>query len=421
MKAFPIFSKVALICLTAGLCDGAAQAAADAPDPVRHMITTAAAPDTGVLPMGAPNSRYPAVPGPLVNCDEVKLQAILMTPTIVVGEPAIIRLVIRKEDPAIPIVEFRSRLAYGTDLHVFVTPPRGRPYEYVGSKVGSQVPTGVVTLDKFNTYRLDYRMAMDKDTASGAAFEEPGVYRLRLVHECGSAMPNQNQTVLGEFSITVKGAEGDDAKALEFLNDFQLFECIQGGNASYALGNKKLDASQVAMFQRIVDLTPKAALRPFAMQVLADYYMEQKETDKAVAILSKLIAEYPGTLQAEEATMRSISVLHTEGHEAEARARFNTAWQDPIISQLMLPGSPNWKRYVADYEAAPNTVTQWSLYELPEKDPPVFNPKATGPTVTLTKEAIEDLRRLGNVSFLGAGKVVDEQGNPVDVDTGEPK
>ncbi|MCC6545835.1 hypothetical protein IT570_01610 [Candidatus Sumerlaeota bacterium] len=399
-----------IMCLVAGIGNPGTGAPAPADDASRRMIKAVAASDTGILPPGAPGARYQAQEGPIMACGDTTLQAILVTPTVVVGEPVLFRLVIRKADRNRPTVEFRSRLAYGTDLRAYIIPQHGRPYEYVGTQVGSQIPTGVVTLDRFNSYRIDYRIAMDKETVSGAAFEQPGVYGLRITHACAVG---DEPVVIGQFSINVKAAEGDDAKALGFLNEYELFECLQVRSAKYALGAKKMTPEQVALFQRIVDQAPKAALRPYAMQVIAEYDIENNDVAKAAQVLGGVIDEYPGTIPAEESTMRLISLLHTNDKLEEARTLFLKAWQDPVLSQLMLPGSPNWKRYVAGFDQV-TTARQWSLYDQPDKDPRMVGPSG-GPRVTLMPEAIEDLRSLGGFQFTGASEVVGPDGQPIDL------
>ncbi|MEO8377367.1 MAG: hypothetical protein ABI579_06825, partial [Candidatus Sumerlaeota bacterium] len=359
MTALAKLPKAALLLLAATLCWNSASAIAPASTAVRPMTAMAAAPEIGILPMGAQGAQYEAQPGQILACGNATAQMVLVKPTYVVGEPVFLRLVIRKRDKAQPSVEFRSRLAFGTDIHAYIIPDKGRPYEYLGNQLGSTVPTGVITLDRFSTFRIDYRLAMDKNTVSGVPFEDPGVYVIKVTQSCGDG-DNAEPVALGDFTITVKAAEGDDAKALEFLNDYRLFECFQTRSARYALGTRRLDAQQVALFQRVVDQAPKAALRPYAMQVIAEYFVDQDNRPKSIETYAKVIDEYPGSIVAEEATLRIISLLQLEGRDDEARQYFLSAWQSPTMSQLVLPGTPNWTKYVQPYQYVAS-AKQWSL------------------------------------------------------------
>ena len=380
-----------------------------APAAANNILTTPAASRTGIRDFGTAKALYKPVIGPRVRCGPVYLQVLLLTPTITAGEPVTFRLLISKPEGALGRVEFRSRLAFATDIRVYVIPQgRGRPYEYVGNAQGSNVPQGVIGLDKFDLYRIDYRMAMDKETVTGAAFDEPGTYTLRIMHNSTPEKEHEEFLALGDYTLIVKPAEGDDKKALDFVQDPRLFECFQSLGARYALGSRLIDDNQAKSLQRIVDQAPKAVLRPYAMQVLADFArLVKSDKAKASDIARQIIEEYPGTLVADDAAFDRLRLAVDTDKEKNGFDIFRTVWRDPIQHQLVYPDSLNWKRFVSPFEK-PMQATQWMVFDrAPAQDPEmVATGNAGGPTLTLTPEAMEDLRKLGGgINFKGFGEV----------------
>lgn len=370
-----------------------ASAIALANAPTREdLLRIPAASESGVRDLGLESAPYKPVFGPRVDCGPVGVQGLVLNPTIVVGEPLYLRLLIKSLTPGLQ-QEFRSRLVFGTDLHVYVQPPPGqRPYEYLATERGSVVPSAVMRLEKVKLYRLDFRMAFDKQTVSGAAFEVPGVYTIQVTHACEVPGAEERDMVLGVFTITVKPAEGDDAKALDFLNDHKLYECIHTGTARHTSSQRPINETQAKSFQRIVEQAPAAALRPYALLILADYWREKRDFAKALGYLDMLKNEYPGMLVADEAHFSTLRIQQERNDRAGALAAFTAIWTDPIRTQLVYQESPSWETYVKPRLHNDTIGTQWFLSDPPGPDPAIdAGSPQLPPNVTLSPEALQDL------------------------------
>src|SRR5690606_8300538 len=91
----------------------------------------------------------------------------------------------------------------------------------------SNVPTAVIELQWPEPVRFDFRMAWDQETVTGAAFDTPGEYVLRIGHTCRLKDAPPQKLLMGDFKITVLPPEGDDRKALDILDEFHIFKAFQ--------------------------------------------------------------------------------------------------------------------------------------------------------------------------------------------------
>lgn len=336
---------------------------------------------------GAPEDSSYAHPqfGPVMECGSIDRQFVLANSKIVQGEPVLFRLVLESQQPRVKR-EFQARLAYGTDVQIFVDPPEGlRRYEYLGLEQGSVVPNGVLEMEGFSRFRFDFRLAVDEHTVTGAAFEEPGTYKLRVQLKCIIAGKPMGDLDMGEFTLEVEEATGDDAQALEILNDYRIFEYFQLHTAQYPSGRAPLSGEQVRKLERVVELCPDAALRPHAMIVLADYYRRQGQPDQSIELLQQVRQRYAGTPLAQEALFAELRANMALRRDERARELFTQAWQDPVATQVIFPGGTYWSNFVKPFQKE-RQDTQWMVFSEPGEDPEMAGEGASGPTLKLDPE-----------------------------------
>lgn len=330
--------------------------------------------------------------GPVLTCDEIDRQFVIMNPTIVEGEPLLLRLLLRTETPRVGR-EFHGRLAFGTGIRVVVIPPAGiRPYEYLGLEEGSLVPNNVLQMEGYKQYRYQFRMAVDQNTITGAAFAEPGQYELRISQECVVDGESIGMLDMGTFTITVKEAKGPDRCALDVLDaDYEMFEYFQLRMSRYPNTSRPMSGAQAEKLMRIIDGCKGAALRPHAMIVMAEYYLREKDIEKSNAMLRRVIEEYPALPFHDEALFALLRNSYSDDDPWSSLAAFNEIWADPITTVLITPPSNNYKRFVVPFKMkSEDANTQWMLFAEPGTDPESESEDETqepaGPQLQLSEE-----------------------------------
>ncbi len=321
-----------------------------------------------------------------VVCEDVERQMVVLNPEIVVGEPLHLRLLLRAHRPELE-PQFVGQLAWGTGIRALLIPPNSqRSYEYLGQRLGSNVPMGSVTFDRFTTMRLDFRMAMDRETVTGAAFDVPGTYQMRILHKCHGSEGWEEEVQLGDFRITVREAEEDDARALEILDDYSIFEFFQM-RSTFRGDRRVASEEQVGMLRRLVEEAPDAALRPHAMIILAEHHRRSHEPEQAKELYGRVMEEYSGSPVAEEAAMARLRVSMAFSEPAEAARDFARVWADSSLTQLVYPGSPHWQMFVQEH-LPERSGTQWMVFDGPGPDPEMAREDG-GPRVVFSEEVQE--------------------------------
>ncbi|CAN5461554.1 hypothetical protein BH09SUM1_BH09SUM1_24220 [soil metagenome] len=330
--------------------------------------------------------------GEKVTCGGIERQIAVLNPSITVGEPLLLRLILRAEIPE-KEPEFTAQLAYGTDFDIIIDPPgRVPPCHYHGTKAGTNVPTAVLNMAGMTTTRLDFRLAMDTDTVTGAAFDLVGDYTLQISLACRAKDAEATPMVLGTFTVHVADPIGDDRKALEMLGvrqDFSVFQSVQAHSAKLANQKQLVTPEQIKLFERAVEQAQKASIRAHLMFVLADHYdRNEHKTEASLAMLKRIAKDYPNTPFREEAIVDEQRLLHIAGRDDEAEALFRTMWQDPVMTAQLSPRSTTWKNYITPY--IERVGTQWMLYDKPGLDPTLAG-VSKGPRIILTKEVQDQL------------------------------
>lgn len=309
----------------------------------------------------------PAISPIIAECAEVDRQLVLLNPVITQGEPAMLRLALRprigEKSP-----KFNAQLVFGGGLRVVVQPPgRIPPYSYRANARGTAVPAISMELLGVPVTRCDLIMASDTETVSGAAFEVPGNYRLRFSLECVEENQPTEQQELGDFTLLVKPAQGEDATALKLMeSEYNAFVPLQDRVARMASGREIATPAQIAIYEKIHRELPKAALRPHCMLLLADWYAGTKGLDAGIAVLDAVEKEYANTPMAQEAVIMKHRMLLAED-ATRARANYLRMWADPTMTSLLLPRSEFFQSIMAPYVY--EIGTQWMLFQEPGPDP----------------------------------------------------
>ena len=330
-------------------------------------LVAAAAEPLGLTNGGAGTRFSNPVAGAKTTCGGTNRQLWLLNPTITVGEPVYMRLVVEAIDPTVK-ADFMAQLSYGADLQVAIAPPGGgRPYEFTGLKLGTTVPTAVVEMKDFSIFRIDFRIACDSESVSGAAFDIPGKYIIRFGLRCLDKAKAPETVLLGDYAVEVLPPSGEDAAAMALLQNPAVFKAFQARGAR--LGDKSLvTPDDVTQLRKLVETTPKSVLRPHAMAILADYEVSQKNTAGALKILRQMQAEYVNTPMADEAAFEELRLVMTGKNPAESFDLFSKIWAHPTRTQLVYPNSPLWKAYI-EKRVPPPVGTQWVIQDEPGADP----------------------------------------------------
>ncbi len=368
----------AILCLLAVLCFRGAEASPLLPPALPHSGL-----GETVRYHGPESPEQKPLFGPPVVYAGVERQIVVLNPEIVVGEPLHVRLLLRATEPETR-PQFMARLAWGTDIRAFLIPPdSNRPYEFLGQRLGSNVPMGAVEFEDFTNMRLDFRMAMDRDAVTGAAFEIPGTYQMRVLHTGHGRGGSRQEFRLGDFEITVRQPEGDDARALEILDDYRVFELFQIRSTFHGSGRQIATEAHLEMLERLVEEVPSAALRPHAMVILAEHNRRIRDLERAYELYDRVAEEYAGSPLAEEATMARLRTTMAHEDLSESRRVFAQAWSDPRLTQLAYPNSPHWNMFVKNL-LPEERGTQWMVFEKPGPDPEMEH--ENGPRMVFSEE-----------------------------------
>lgn len=363
----------AFLALAGVLSPVAAEGPLDQAAPIHGIMPDAPAPFTGVIE------------GEAVECGDIERKITLITPRVVVGEPVLLRLAIRNKEPRISR-EFMANMTFGNDIRIRVTPEprtRIRPYEYLGIPRGATGATATLDMQGVPFYRFDFRMAFDGETVSGAAFDTPGTYRLEVSHNCLLGGGNVERLFMGTFDVVVERAEGDDARALELLNDLRAFRALQLHAARDIDRSTLVTEPLMQRFKRLVEEFPNARVRPHAAFVLADYHLLQRDFEKCIEVLELIMRDYPETPHEEQAAFQLLPLYRFHRPDTAARDLYHFLWSHPVYTQLLHPENDNFTRYITPWtRTVANVGSQWMIFPQPGPDPEVGE-TVEGPTVIL--------------------------------------
>jgi hypothetical protein len=340
-------------------------------------------------------------PGPVQECAGINRQFYLMNPTVVEGEPVLFRLVLQAIDPKTK-PEFQGRMILGTDtqVHVFPPPESGIvPYSFLGLNLGSVLPNSVLKFDGFTKYRHDFYLSVDKETISGAAFEFPGTYHLKVLMNCYYQGAPMGQLAMGTFVLEVKEAKDDDLMANEILSDdYTLFEYVQLRGASYPNLRDPMTEDQTKLLLQLIEKCPKAAIRPHAMILMASYYLHQKQPDKALELDKQIQSEYQDIPIYDEARFDEMAVHLTYRDDDKAFDIFNKIWADPYSTQIAYPGSSHYNKWIVP-RLPKGDYTQWMITDADSPDPEMTKEQAPGQMLNLSPEIQAQLGLSGTVTL----------------------
>lgn len=391
MRLFKVAMAAGLLWgLGGGMRVVAQDSAVTAAEGRKTLLPPAASISSLLTPPGMPSFASPQV-GPVVECDGVERQFVLLNPTIVQGEPVIFRLFLRSQRPT-GKVEFKARMVFGADLNITVFPPNGgRPYDYMGLQLGTVTPNSVLEFDGFRDFRYDIRMASDENSVTGAAFDMPGEHRLSVMLVCRPMSGEPAPMNHGVFTLNVKPATGDDAKALQVLSeDYKIYEFLHLRGAGVRGTSRFLTKRQGETLERVVNEARTAAVRPSAMIVLADFYTSEGEHDKALAMYDQVIKDYPQSTFSDEARFAGAYLALARKDRNVAMDRFEELWQDPRIAGLIQSGNVFYNNFVK-WRLPPTPGTQWMIQQQPGADPTFDTGQAQGPRIEFDPGVLESL------------------------------
>ncbi|MBI5155019.1 hypothetical protein HZA57_07260 [Candidatus Poribacteria bacterium] len=336
--------------LLAGVCP----AETDAPtSPTRTILNQPAQ-------LGSPSA------GPVTEpafCAGVGRGSRLVTPVIVAGEPLAVDLILQGVQTESPVGEreFLAQLQYGRDVEVAIYPETGRSFRIEGIPRLPETPNTALSLGFGETAQVRMLLAYDFNSLSGAVFEKPGNYQIEFTLRCHAAPgePGDGETQsLGRMTVKVKASEGDDATALEILDQPEYFQSIQLLRLARP--------SHRTPLERLVREARESALRPFALLALG--LAEEAAGDaagvgRAAAIYEQAAKEYPDHSLAETFHSRLLSCALRLEQREKARGIFAAMWQDPLLSRRFSATDPLRVQFLGP--AAPVIRGEWMLWDRP--------------------------------------------------------
>ncbi|MBI1291132.1 hypothetical protein GC173_07790 [bacterium] len=383
-------ARIAGMLMTLGLLAASAGAAEDA----GPMLAPAA--DAASLPNKGKGTRFaePALGPVTAPCGGITRQLVILNPQLVQGEPLMARLDLRSTSEPVAERRFNAQMIFSGDLRVAVQPPgRIPPYQYLGGTLGSAVPSISMDMTTVPRTRLDMVMAADRETVSGAAFDMPGIYRLRISLQCNSSREEESVAQeLGLFAIKVAPAQGEDLSALKLLEGaYNAYLPLQERISRTGNGRPVATPEQLAAYEKIVQTLPKAVLRPHCMIVLADHYAYTKGLESGLALLDQIEREYPSTPLAQEAMVVRHRLLLALDKDSSGRmkANYRRLWMDPTMTTLLLPSSEIFSEFIKGYYKP--VGTQWMLFQDPGGPDPTGTGTDPGLRIALSKEVQEQL------------------------------
>jgi hypothetical protein len=174
----------------------------------------------------------------------------------------------------LPAMEVRAnfQLPPGNGVEINVQPPGELDYRYLGAlEVGTyfSVPMNILAT---RPETVSVLLLFDRSQPSGLLFSRPGKYtisgtfRLNLQKD-----PNFSEAVLPPTEITVTEPTGDDAKALELLNDPPVIQALHLGLApTTATLNKISEAAK---------LYPKTEMGALALKAEGIQYIRSEKPE----------------------------------------------------------------------------------------------------------------------------------------------
>ncbi len=340
------------------------------------MLSVPAAPHHGVRAEWEGTKWGNAQFGEIVPCTDIERQVVILNPEIVLGEPLMIRIALRSLSPGIKR-ELSGKFDFSNDLQALIYPPEGyKPYRYPGLKLGATVPNSVVEFETQSVFRLTQTMAMDDETITGAAFDLPGEYTIRILLACNSPYGENPQSEMGTFKITVKEPTGDDEKALDILSEdytiFKFFQLRGAGPGEHLM----LSSRQKTLLERLVQEAPEAALRPHALLILADYEIKFGDWKKGEEILLQVDEQYQNSPFEDLARINRLKAYIQKGMIDEGKEYFLDIWQDPYLTTLAFPRTMYWGPYVSRISNY-NASGQWMIMKNPQMEPESIKDEGT--------------------------------------------
>lgn len=314
-----------------------------------------------------------------VRCNGVLRRARLLTPSASQGEPLLIELQVEGDAKGRP-AEFTGALTLGSDFRAVVVPDQSlgiAPFEVKDPLIRRNQRVGTSLEYDQRVSRVQI-LAYDHDSLSGALSDTAGAYRMATALYCFEDADGATATYqdLGVFSYDVTPASGDDKKALEWIEDPEVFLSLQ----NLAL----LDPSHRGPLERIAQETPAAALRPYALLTLAmgDLAAAVRASEEevksyvasAVEQLRRFTFDYPSHPLAYTAYSKLIDALVSSGDTQAAREVYIRMRRDPYLAQNLTERNILTQFFMGD----PRTEVErdWMVFAEPEAAMVTDDPRA---------------------------------------------
>lgn len=326
----------------------------------------------------------------MVTCNGLERQIYVLNPDLEVGEPLGIRMVVRKPDD-LASAEFIFQASMQTDIRILLIPPSGQPYRYQGVNTGTTISTSTRKLDDTLRFtRVDSWLVSDPESLTGAAFDLVGTYRMRVEINCREKGAQEAFQHMGDFEITVSEATGDNAKALEILDDYRIYEALQIQQTRIG-GEQRYSDEQIAKIEHVIEEAPNAGIQPHAQMTMFNHYAVTGRGPEAILLAGELQSQHPGTPYYELGFFLKLAALARVPGSLEAWKHFRRGWQDPLISSRIEPDSKLWGTFVAPFKGRPPN-NQWMILEKPNDTPPEIE---RGPQIRLAEDFTAELVESG--------------------------
>lgn len=291
-----------------------------------------------------------------VPCDQVILRARPVNQELVVGEPLIIEIQLEGN---VPLIEssFETQLMVGSDLEVYIQPPRGSAYLLEYNNVQPFGFRSVFRLNMHETTEKYIMLGYDRETVLGSLFDVAGTYQVLVRYECNEN-PGGEWLNVAQFPIEVRlGDENpDDSTARTILGDYpESFKSIQALSV--------IDESHRFLLEQVYEKTKTAKVWPYAAYILAEEKRMSGDLEKireAEQIFETIAKEYRGHYLQYFAAIGHIRCVRSLGEESW-KDLFFEYYQEPYIARRILAGDPYYKAIFG--EKPDYTVSEWHVFE----------------------------------------------------------
>jgi len=293
-----------------------------------------------------------------VPCDQVILRARPVNQELVVGEPLVVEFQLEGNVSLIETA-FETQLMVGSDIEVFIQPPRGAAYQLQYDNVQ---PFGFRTVFRLSMHETAEKYVMlgyDRDTVLGGLFDVAGTYQILIRYQCNEKAGGEWLNI-AQFPIEVRlGDENpDDSTARTILGDFpESFQSIQALNI--------VDDSHRYLLEQVYEKTKTAKLWPYAAFILAEEKRMSGNPEnlrEAEQIFETIAKDFRGHYLQYFAAISHIRCLRSLGEE-NWKDVFFEYYQDPYITRRILAGDPNYKSIFGEKPAY--TVSEWHIFQNP--------------------------------------------------------